>query len=118
MDNNSVIAILQLGLRVTGAVVCYKQAKWLNREAGGWAIAGFIFPIIAMIWVYNKKHLPKKNIIVVPKTFTQYYTEIGIIGVETEGEKKVTINSKPAPDGKYQLNHLESIEVYNGKVKS
>lgn len=116
--DNSFIGFLQIALRITGAIVCYKQAKWLNRDVGGWLIAGLIFPIIAMIWVYNKKHIPKKNIISDPKPFSTYYTENGVITVEREGEKRVTINDKPSPNGKYQLNHLESIEVFDGKVLS
>lgn len=118
MEHNSLIAFLQLALRIIGLVVCSKQAKYLNRSTGGWAVAGFIFPVIAMIWVYNIKRKPKKNTILAAKPFTTYYTQTGKIEVENNGEKKVTIDGKPAPDGKYQLNNLESIDVYHGKIKS
>ena len=44
--------------------------------------------------------------------------KVGIIEVENTGERKVSINGEPAPDGIYQLNRYESIEVIDGKVKT
>ena len=49
------LVILQLGLRILGIFVCRSRAKELNRDAGGWGILGFLFPIVAMIWVYCLK---------------------------------------------------------------
>jgi len=51
----TVVLLMLLGLRIVGAVVCSKKAKELNRDRGGWAIFGFIAPIIAMIWIYCLK---------------------------------------------------------------
>lgn len=118
---NNALALFQLALRITGAIVCYKQAKYLNRNSGSWAFLGFLFPIIAMIWVFCLKHKPAKKTNLpqsAPKAFTRYYTERGIIEVENTGERKVSINGEPAPDGIYQLNRYESIEVIDGKVKT
>ena len=46
---------LLFGLRVVGGVYCAQKAAKLNRSAGGWAIFGLFFPIIAMIWISNLK---------------------------------------------------------------
>ena len=46
-----VLLIIQLVLRIVGVVVCSSKAKELNRSWGSWGFFGFIFPIIAMIWI-------------------------------------------------------------------
>lgn len=46
-----VLLIIQLILRIVGAVVCSNKAKELNRNSGGWGFFGFVMPIVAMIWV-------------------------------------------------------------------
>lgn len=46
-----VLLIIQLILRIVGAVVCSNKAKELNRSSGGWGFFGFVMPIVAMIWV-------------------------------------------------------------------
>lgn len=115
MEQNSFLPLLFLGLRIIGAIFCYKQAKWLNRNTVGWTFAGFIFPIIAMIWVYNlsSKKTKSKEI----SFSTKYYTKNGVIEVENEGERKVLINEKPAPDGNYKLNRFETIDVLDGRIQ-
>lgn len=49
------ILFVQLGLRILGAIVCSNKASSLNRNAGSWGVWGFIFPIIAMIWIQFMK---------------------------------------------------------------
>lgn len=51
--------MLWLGLRILGPVYCAIKADHLNRSAGAWAVFGFIFPIIAIIWI---SVLPVKTI--------------------------------------------------------
>ena len=52
------ILIVQIGLRILGAVVCSNKATSLNRNAAGWGVFGFIMPIVAMIWVqFMKPHV-------------------------------------------------------------
>lgn len=46
-----VLLILQFILRIVGAIVCSNKAKELNRNSRSWGFFGFIFPIIAMIWI-------------------------------------------------------------------
>lgn len=46
-----VLLIIQLVLRIVGVVVCSSKAKELNRSSGSWGFFGFVFPIVAMIWV-------------------------------------------------------------------
>lgn len=115
MEQNNFLPLLTIGLRIIGAIFCYRQAKWLNRNAVGWSLAGFIFPIIAMIWVYNLSS-KKTKIKEVPFS-TKYYTKNGVIEVENEGERKVFVNQKPAPDGNYQLNNFEAINVLDGRIQ-
>lgn len=43
--------ILGLILRVIGLFYCKDKAKELNRSEGGWALFGFLSPILAMIWI-------------------------------------------------------------------
>ena len=50
-----VVAILVLGLRIVGAIVCVNKAKELNRSTGGWGFFGFASPILAMIWIQFMK---------------------------------------------------------------
>ncbi len=45
------LLIIQLILRIVGAVVCSNKAKELNRDSGGWGVFGFLLPIVAMIWI-------------------------------------------------------------------
>ncbi|WP_264520949.1 hypothetical protein [Flavobacterium sp. N1994] len=45
------LLIIQLILRIVGAVVCSSKAKELNRDSGGWGFFGFMLPIVAMIWI-------------------------------------------------------------------
>lgn len=119
MEQNNSLYLLQFALRIVGVFVCYNQAKALNRSTGGWAVAGFFFPVIAMIWVFCLNRKPNQNNVqpTTLKPFTKYYTENGVIEVETAGERKVSINGNPAPNGNYRLNPFESIEVYDGKIK-
>lgn len=119
MEQNTGLLFLSFAFRIVGAVVCYRQAKWLNRDAGGWGVLGFFFPLIAMIWVFclSPKSVKRSEINTTPKPFTKYYTENGVIEVENSGERKVTLNGVPAPDGQYELNRFETIEVFGGKVK-
>ena len=49
------ILFVQLGLRIVGAIVCSNKASSLNRNSGSWGVFGFIFPIIAMIWIQFMK---------------------------------------------------------------
>ena len=49
------VAIIFFGLRIIGAVYCAQRADKLYRSAGGWAVFGLFFPIIAMIWISNLK---------------------------------------------------------------
>jgi hypothetical protein len=53
--SQAIFAILFLVLRFVGAGVCASKAKELNRSSGGWFFFGFFMPIVAMIWIYNKK---------------------------------------------------------------
>lgn len=55
MEAEGATVIIQLLLRIVGAVVCSQRAEKLNRSQTGWGIFGFIFPIIAMIAVYFMK---------------------------------------------------------------
>ena len=57
--DEGVIVIMQLALRIIGAIVCVNRAKELNRSTGTWGVLGFIFPIIAMIWIYCLKPVIK-----------------------------------------------------------
>ena len=120
MESNSSLLLLQFALRVVGAVVCYNQAQTLNRSAGGWAAAGFFVPVISMIVVFCMKRIPYSNEQPnqTTKPFTKYYTAIGIIEVQNTGERKVSINGSPAPNGTYNLNRFESVNVYDGKIKN
>jgi hypothetical protein len=53
--SQAILAIFSLLLRFVGAAVCASKAKELNRSSGGWGFFGFFMPIVAMIWIYNKK---------------------------------------------------------------
>lgn len=117
MEQNNPFYLLILVVRVICTILCYNQAKSINRNAISWAVAGFIFPIIATIWVFSLKNIRQPIEISPPKPFTKYYTQKGVIEVETGGEQRVTINGKPAPNGKYELNRFETIEVFEGKIK-
>ncbi|KEZ93557.1 hypothetical protein [Nonlabens ulvanivorans] len=57
--DEGIIVIIQLVLRIVGAVVCSNKAKELNRSAGGWGFFGFISPILAMIWIHFMKPIMK-----------------------------------------------------------
>lgn len=57
MDASALAGIIQLILRIVGAVVCSNKATKLNRNSTGWGFFGFFFPIIAMIWVHCIKSL-------------------------------------------------------------
>lgn len=118
MEQSNFFAIISFILRIVGAIVCSNQAKWLNRNSGSWAIIGFFFPIIAMIWIFclNAKPIKNNNISSRPKSSTKYYTKSGIIEVENEGERKVLINGQLALTGTYELNRIEPIEVIDGKI--
>lgn len=119
MEQNNGLLLLSLAFRIVGVFVCYNQAKSLNRESGVWAIFGFFFPLIAMLWIFCLKPKPYKNELVStePKPFTKFYTENGVIEVENGGNRKVSLNGNSAPNGKYELNRFESIEVFDGRVK-
>ena len=41
--------------RGIGTIVCSSKARELNRNHNKWGIIGLIFPLIAMIWIHNKK---------------------------------------------------------------
>lgn len=47
--------ILMILLRVFGTVVCVIKAKKINRSEAGWGLFGFVFPIVAMIWIQFMK---------------------------------------------------------------
>lgn len=51
--------ILGLILRVIGLFYCKDKAKELNRSDGGWALFGFLSPIVAMIWISFMKPIIK-----------------------------------------------------------
>lgn len=54
-DGQVILVVIQLALRITGAVVCSRKATQLNRDSGSWGIFGFFMPIVAMIWIQFKK---------------------------------------------------------------
>ncbi|HOZ83452.1 MAG TPA: hypothetical protein PKU82_11065 [Bacteroidia bacterium] len=54
-DSKDIILILTFILRVVGAIVCSNKAKSLNRSSGSWGFFGFVFPILAMIWIQFMK---------------------------------------------------------------
>lgn len=58
-DNQPMIAILVITLRVVGVIVCSFKAKELNRSSGGWGFFGFLMPIVAMIWIQFMKPIIK-----------------------------------------------------------
>lgn len=58
MDEGLVV-IIQLVLRIVGAVVCVNKAEKLNRSTGGWGFFGFVSPILAMIWIRFMKPVIK-----------------------------------------------------------
>jgi hypothetical protein len=45
------IGIIWLLLRIVGPIYGGMRADALNRKPGIWAIAGFLFPVISMIWI-------------------------------------------------------------------
>jgi hypothetical protein len=51
MNEFAVMTVIWLILRVVGPIYCAFKADNLNRKPGGWAIAGFLFPVISMIWI-------------------------------------------------------------------
>lgn len=59
MNEFAIITFIWLILRVVGPIYCAFKADNLNRKPGGWAIAGFFFPIISMIWIST---LPKQTL--------------------------------------------------------
>ena len=52
---SGILALFQITLRIVGAIVCSNKATKLNRNSGSWGVAGFFFPIIAMIWIHCLK---------------------------------------------------------------
>ena len=62
---------------------------------------------------HTKKHKPIELV-----HLESFETEKGAIEVENGGERKVSLNGISAPNGKYELNRLETIEVFDGKIKS
>ncbi len=55
MEGDAIFALLSLGLRITGILVCVGKANKLNRNSTGWGFFGFFFPIVAMIWIHCLK---------------------------------------------------------------
>jgi hypothetical protein len=51
MNESGALAIIWLLLRLAGPIYCAIKADSLNRKTGIWALLGFLFPIIAMIWI-------------------------------------------------------------------
>jgi len=49
------LIIIQIVLKIVGAIVCTNKAGELNRSGLGWGIFGFSMPILAMIIVYSLK---------------------------------------------------------------
>lgn len=116
MEQNNPFYLLILVARIICTILCYNQAKSVNRNPISWAIAGFLFPIIATIWVFSLKNIRQPIEISPPKPFIKYYTQNGVIEVETGGEQRVTIDGKPASNGKYELNRFNTIEVVDGRT--
>jgi hypothetical protein len=54
-EGQVILAVIQIALRIVGAVVCSRKATQLNRDSGSWGFFGFFFPIVAMIWIQFKK---------------------------------------------------------------
>jgi hypothetical protein len=50
-DNNAIIFLILLILRVIITIYCVNKAAKINRSKIWWGIFGFIFPIIAFIWI-------------------------------------------------------------------
>jgi hypothetical protein len=59
MNESGVFAIIWFLLRLAGPIYCAIKADHLNRKPGIWALLGFLFPIIAMIWIST---LPKQTL--------------------------------------------------------
>ena len=59
MNDQGIVLIIQLVLRIVGAIVCSNKAQSLNRSTGGWGFFGFVSPILAMIWVHFMKPVMK-----------------------------------------------------------
>jgi len=47
--------ILMLLLRVFGTIICVYKAKKLNKSEVGWGLFGFVFPLVAIIWIQFMK---------------------------------------------------------------
>jgi hypothetical protein len=45
------IVIFRLAIRIIAIIVCVRKAKNLNRSQFGWAVFGFLIPIVAIIWI-------------------------------------------------------------------
>jgi len=50
-----ILIIIQIALKIVGAIVCASKAGKLNRRELGWGIFGFFLPILAMIIVHCLK---------------------------------------------------------------
>ncbi len=59
MESAGGFFIFQLVIRIICSLICVNKAKELNRNTVGWGIFGFVFIIIAVIWLYCLKPITK-----------------------------------------------------------
>jgi hypothetical protein len=57
MDQESyaIFQVILLVVRIIITFYCINKAGELNRSKAGWGIFGFIFPIVALIWIQFMK---------------------------------------------------------------
>jgi hypothetical protein len=54
-ENEAMIRIIGLIIRIIITVYCVNKAKRLNRNTWGWGLFAFFIPIIALIWIQFMK---------------------------------------------------------------
>ncbi len=53
------ILLFRLAIRIIAIISCVMKAKKLNRSQFGWALFGFLIPIVAIIWIQFMKPIFK-----------------------------------------------------------
>ena len=134
----STVLIFGLFLRIILTIWCTNIAKRQNRDPFGWGFFALILPSLALIIIGLQRKLknnnladqdnitldsqnqePKINRILLRETTDGKTLQIhsSLSAGYTVGDI-VTIDDKPAPDGKYKMGFMDSLLIENGRLKS
>lgn len=134
----STVLIFGFLLRIILTIYCTNIAKRQNRDTFGWGFFALILPSLALIIIGLLRKLKNNNLadqdnigldsqnqepkisrILLRETTDGKTLQIhsSISAGYTVGDI-VTIDDKPAPDGKYKMGFMDSLLIQNGRLKS